>query len=490
MAHRVSCSLPSDRSADALAVLAGTTISLEAAARVLLPGGVLLWEVDRRASGYVGATPRRIRRALERAGLTPVAEYWAKGGHENCSMYLPLRSNRALSWYFRTLFRAGTLGRRTLKGALRGLTAWRGQRFGIIIPSYAVLARAGNGHSGIPAVATENKLPTELQVEDLQLLFLMSGQGDWSRVVAIPFQESRPWPVAVMKLPRTPLYNSQTEHEHSVLLRLRALLDAQMREALPEPRGSFCWHGLSATVEAYVPGTALSVFGKGKEARERSVQYLRLAAGWLVEFHRLTVRGRPVLKTEREQLLDRPFEAYANAFGLTSAERDLFTACRSGAEMMPDVPLPLVWQHRDLGPWNIYHSARGLRVLDWEVAREGPALSDLLYLTMHWIWTASGETSETHRRNDFRRLFLYDDEREELPAAARTEIRSYVAALCIDPGLVPLILVNTVVGQAVDRAERLQTAGQPEAVSREDNRYTGYVAVLAEDPERLFAGAW
>ena len=124
-----------------------------------------------------------------------------------------------------------------------------------------------------------------------------------------------------------------------------------------------------------------------------------------------------------------------------------------------------------------------------EVSRKGPALCDLLYLAMHSLWWVRDNGDEKSRRSSFRTLFVDPAENDPLIGAIRGEIRHYISRLAIDAKLVPLLLVNTVVTQALDRVERLRPLGDDVATSRDDNRYVGYFELLTERPEALFGGA-
>src|SRR6478672_10860387 len=54
------------------------------------------------------------------------------------------------------------------------------------------------------------------------------------------------------------------------------------------------------------------------------------------------------------------------------------------AQSIAGEAVPVVWQHRDYAVWNLARSGDELAVLDWEGARPGPPLCDMLYLATTW----------------------------------------------------------------------------------------------------------
>lgn len=484
-ARRVSCSLEGSDPADAVAVLADTWVPPEKLARLLVPGGLLLFEVDRRGQ-HVRVSPARFFAMLRRAGFSSATMYWASGGHDSCSMYLPLRSKAALSWYFDRHFRAHTFSRRVLRTALYPLTHWNARRFGALVPCYAVVARLTSAGVGCPSILGSGKFSSPLEGAVMDTLLALGGEAAWSRVALFPFLENAAQPAAVVKVPRTCEFNQEMDHEQVVLQQLRDLLGEPEAQSLPKPLGGYTWRGLRTAAESYMPGKSLSSGAIVSRGRAGWIDDLGLAAAWLQNFHRRTLQDRPSCRGQFDSLVTEPLAEYADAFGVTPVEQQLFAAYIERTRELADVTIPQVWQHRDYGPWNLYRENGRLGVIDWEVARIGPALCDLLYFTMHWTWMARPYADEIKRRGDLHSLFVAKHSRDSLIRAARAEIRAYLQALDIEPSLVPVLLVHTLVNQAVDRAKRLRAYGGKGAVCRGENRYVGYVDSLAEQTEQLF----
>lgn len=474
-ARRVSLDAPAPGSADAVIVLAGSKVSVEDAAAWLAPGGVLCWEVDRRAA--LATTPDRAEARMRRAGLIPGEAYWSRGGPERCTMYLPLGAAGAPAWYFGTVFGAETLARRGVRALLRAATGWKASRFGRLVPSFTAVARAPGGteRGSVPAV-----LGTVLSGGGTpRPVLLLGGQEEWSRVTLLPFEGSSRAPAAVVKLPRVPRFNAETEHEQTVLARLGGALPVHIAGSIPEARGCTEWRGLRVSMESYLCGDSLARNVRGRAARMRAADDFTHAARWLADFHAETVSARPLLADEHETLVDQPLADYRAAFGADGPEAALLDAYVAHAERSARHPVPIAMQHRDFGPWNIRRAGHRLSVIDWEVARPGPALCDLLYLAMHWSWWARGSTDEAARRRDLCALFLPADPADELAATVRRAIAEYMARLDVHASLLPLLLVHTLVEQALDRTGRLRAGGDPRAGSRADNRYVGYLEALA-----------
>ncbi|HEX7119999.1 MAG TPA: aminoglycoside phosphotransferase family protein [Longimicrobiales bacterium] len=488
VAREATVTPPDAPTADAVVALRGARVRPEEARAWLREGGVLLLEVDRRAPGRLAATPARVRKALARAGFETLGCWWAKPDLERCGMYLPLESDGALEWYHRRHHAPRSTAARALARAIGWVTGWKAARFARWVPTFVVVARAGAARDGGVGVLGGRGVPTSLLPPRSRPLLLLGGEGAWSRVVVLPFGAGADRPVVVVKHPRLARYNAATRRERTTLKRIRARVGGPLRASLPMPVAAGRWRGLSVAAERCVAGRSVYAACASGGEREAGVS-LRLAASWLAAFHVRTVVARPPLDALRiERLLARPVARYTAALGCEGAERALFDEARARAERVAGTTLPIVWQHRDFGPWNVHRDGRRIAVIDWEVARPGPALCDLLYFTLHWSWLVRGHRAGSDRRRDFEALFL-DPGRGGAPAAAcRRAIARYMERLEIAPALAPLLLLHLLLEQALDRVRRLRAVGARAA--RDDNPYVGYLGVLAGRPDRLFEREW
>jgi GT2 family glycosyltransferase len=473
VARRVSNTLrPGDR-ADAVIGLAGRDARLGDATQVLGENGVLYWEIDRRRPADFPSAPSRMRRQLRRMGMTLCAAHWVKPGFPDRQMYVPLQCRGALHWYLETLFRSRTRRRRIGRAAL----AAGADCFGLstIAPCYAVVAIRGERR--LPAVV-ERAVSHGLKIgADSQIVFLAHGTREWNRIVALLFEPDGTAPVAAIKLPRLERFNSDVEWEHDVLRVLAADLPATIAESIPQSR-ILRWNGLSVTTETCVTGSSLN--SRARPAAETALEDLRCVVNWLAAFHRHSTIERVTAKEWGRQHFTAACRQYVVTFGSTPAEARLFDALSRSIEELGDETLPIVWQHGDLGPPNVYLDNGRPLVIDWESARHGPVLEDLLYLVTDWTAAVTGHRTEAARQCNLRSLYGADRPRLPFLYAVRREVARYMAVVGVPESLFQILLAYTFIRKALECAARLTRLGSPLATVRQDNRFTGYIGVLAE----------
>lgn len=480
LARSVHRALPSDRQVDAIVVLAGYEITVEEIAAILRPGGALYWEVDRRPRAWFRSSPSSVRARLRAAGFVPVATYWARPAFDRIRVLIPIDRPHPLRWYIERIYGASTLPKMLLEGALRIATGLDGRRLAPFVRTYAVTAvRGPMAARARRPVLDDIDLPPALGDADQLPLVITGGEGDWSRVTLLPFARRGLEPTAVLKLPRIALFNSQTENEQRALVDLAGRLEPRMQSTLPSPLGSRSWCGLSVAAETYAPGRSLfATINRWGTSTGRRIEALELATNWITEFHRTTSRLTVFDAGRQRSLVTDPLARFRSIFGTTSKEERLFDEIERRAGQLIGTTLPLVPQHNDLGPWNIFVSQARPTVIDWEVARWGAPFVDLLYHVMHWSFTVRRADGEDERRLVIAELAGSHPRSDAIAGAARVAIRRYAGALGLDPRSAPMYLVLMAVEQAVDRVMRLEPLGQNPANPREGNRYVGYVEAL------------
>ncbi len=489
LAHRVSCRLPAERSADAVVILHDARPPLDQAARLLAPGGVLYLEVDRRAQRTFAATPARTSRLLRAAGLRIVGTYWAVPDFATRQMYLPLDARGALGWYLRTLFSASSLRRRLIELVLRRVAGADGRRFAPFVPCYALIAiaeREREPHAlpeGVPAVLKGLGRP------DLRPLVLTGGQDDLKRIVMLPFTSKGTRPVAVLKLSRLPRFNGDTVGEQAVLSRVHQSLDVSLQRTLPRPLGLFRYGSHAVGIESCAAGRSLTATSsRWRAPLPAKLEDLRLVARWLAEFHRQSELRRLSWGQETaEHWIGRSLADYRRTFGTSPAEERLFAAVSRRSRALRDESMPLVWQHHNFGAWNIFRAGQEINVIDWEHGRVGLPLYDLLHFVTHWIYTARGRRGDAGALHDFRELFCEPEACDPIVKAVHAAITEYMACLGLDHGFLPLLLVYMCVEKALTYFEGQQAFGTAGTNSRAGNRSVDYVAILAEHTDQLFS---
>jgi aminoglycoside phosphotransferase (APT) family kinase protein len=475
-ARQVSRSLPGPGAADAVAVLDGAGVPPAEAARHLAPGGALYCELG---ESWRPSLP---------AGVTPTGLYAVWPRFAGARAWLPLDPAGALPWFLDTLYPASTPRKRAVELALTALPDPR-RACRLLTRCFALTAAAGPRRWPPASLLAHPDLPATVRRGEVRPLLLAHGR---ERLTLLPFPGGAERPGVVLKVPRLPRFNAAAEQEQEVLSRIRAVLPAALAASLPRPLGLLRGGGLAAAVESCAPGRSLlRSSGAWGAPAGRRVADLELAAGWLAAFHRAGALSRgPWGAREAEAWVAAPLEAFRRRFGAAPAEERLFGLALERAAALAGASVPTVWLHRDFTPWNLLREGRDLAVIDWEGARPGPPLCDLLHFAVLWQQAARGIFYGAERLPArlaaFRELFVLrgGGDYEE---SARRSLTVYCRRLDLDARLLPVLLVATWAELAVRRAAPGGREATPEAA---------YVAVLAEGagrllaPERAGTGGW
>jgi hypothetical protein len=478
IARRVSQGPGGGPAADVVVLLSDADVSLDELAPHIAESACVYIEVDRRAPGRHLLTPRRLTRALEAHGFDATGAYWVKPGFPRRDMYLPFGRKGALRWYLETEYRATSPARRVLKKAMYAL-AQREGAFAAVAPCYAMTAVRGLSHR-LPALVEQVCTPHDGTTD---ALLLAAGEADWNRLVFLLFNRDAQRPSAAVKIPRSTAFNSAVSREHSTLRDVTAALPPWLLSTIPSSM-LMQVGGVSVTAETCVRGASLATTaGPGVES---ALDDLHGAATWLAKFHRETTRGHVAAAEWVEQeLIGRLCAEYKTVFGLTAAERRLFDAALNSVGDDAD-DLPIVWHHADFGPWNIYRDGDHVSVIDWETARRGPALADLLFFALHWSAALHGCESATERVRHFTPLFCGARRTGTINQAIDRELLDYMRAVGVPAPLLPHVLLYMVVEQAIIRARRLETAGRAVLRDAAANEYLGCIDALARHAHVLF----
>lgn len=486
----VTSRLPGRREADAVVAYHDAPETVAQIAGAVARDGVLYLEIDRRRRGRRTQTLRAVTAALARASLSVAAVYAVEPDFTEPRAFVPLDSRPALTWYRRMFFRAdGALARLTelvrYQAVLRA-----GRRGAGLLRRFAVVAVGRDRGDALPGVLLDSDVQRMVDATRRPTSAVLLAHGG-DRVLLFPFTERVPAPLAVVKVPKAPAFFGRTENEQSRLHDLRARLDPRLAAALPAPKGVIRIGSALVACEALLPGRGLSArAGSPKVPFDEKLDDLRRATEWLVRFHRATeVRRMPWSDEIRGSLIDEPMRAYALEFGTTRDEAALF-ARASGAAALRGVELPIVCQHRDFAVWNLLRDGDALSVVDWEGAREGPALCDALHLATTWLCAIRMACAhdEGHCLHD---IVLGGSTRDGAAAAARAAIDSYMRGMALDRRLLPLLTVHHRVELALRRRDqqRLQNEMGDNAASEIAGAHADLraVRVLAAATDRLFA---
>lgn len=466
--------------ADVVALLHGASEPLERAIAALGPGGYLYWEVDRTSLRTVDLTPGRARRRLRAAGITPLAIYWVGPGWSRATRYLPIDPPGPLAWYLETMAVPTGPVSSALRRILRVIVR-HPSILALLVPRFAVVAaRSPVATQTAPAALADPVVPQSVRSSAVPPVLVTGGEEAWSRITMVAFEAGVAAPSIVVKIARRAEFDEATRHEHEVLLHLRGRVDPAMRSTVPEPIALLEAGPRAAVVQGAARGS--SAFARMRR-RPRDGQQRRRdldrAAAWLISLHSQTTRSRvkpgsPGWATHVDQALDR----FSDRFSPRGDVLHLFERMRQHTQTL-GADLPIVLRHMDLGPWNVLIEGDGVRVLDWEVARDGPAMTDLVYVALHWSFAAHGQVTELQRRHHLHWLFAGSAAGDADRSGIHAAVRRYGRSMSMDPLLFPALVVLTFVDQALDRDDRTRRTGTPDRDPWTQNRYVGYVEETA-----------
>ena len=497
LARRVSRDVSRSDRADALVVLHDASEEFSKAARCVLPGGPVYWEIERRWTAFPRTTPGAIRRRLLDHGLAPVALYWPRPSFEHPAAYLPIGPPGVLPWYVRTRLDPHNLRRRAAKTLLRALVARGGAWVSGAMPRYAATAIAGTAVAGAFGVASA--IPGEgIEGGRSVPLMLLRGSGASRRVIQFPFSREIRDPAAAVKFWRLPDRNRNTEAEQTTLRRIRSRLDAAMAKTVPEPLGTIPWAEILAGVESYAPGPALSqsIASRGRTLRKK-IEDVQRVFDWIGGFHRQAqVVSKGWDPGDLQRWIEEPLAVFRSGVEDARGYEHLFAAVRRRARALIGRPLPIVWAHPDLTGANIHlRSGNSIAVIDWSGAAPRLPLYDLLYFVMLWAAGVEGRRDLDARLRRFRRIVSPKESADAVTVAIREGIRRYLTELGICGGFFPLLATMAWVSRSIECFERDRAVQrrEPGANPHPGESYVEYLQVLGQEIETVFsdsAGNW
>lgn len=165
----------------------------------------------------------------------------------------------------------------------------------------------------------------------------------------------------------------------------------------PRLMGQIEADGIHASVETAAIGCQLGGFLSSARSNAAKLGVIESVASWLVDVARATAAPTDQLDSERQRL---------RAQVLPEWDVDpLILRATEG--------LPAVFQHNDLGTWNLMVGPHGFTAIDWESARRhGLPLWDLLYFLTDALALLGGESTADGRAGYALRLL-----RGDLPAS-------------------------------------------------------------------------
>jgi hypothetical protein len=425
-------------------------VALRAAAAGLRPGGEVY--VEQRAPQPGGRA--RLRRRLQRAGLTDVRLYWAWPPPDRArpQFWLPLDAPEAVDFFLRSRRRRGA--RRLLR------PLWRlAVGLGLVAPLSAIAHTPGGG---TPGGGVERAIRDGWESwgfgaapRRLSWLLLTGGRRSINKVVGLVFADGERTPRVAVKFARSSSEEGPLRREAEtirMLERARPDLEGVPRMLFLESRS-----GRLALGESAVHGRPLLE----RLNRESFPELAAQVTAWLAELAGTGAARPPAAWWAR--LVEKPAQEFERTVGEDSSGD--FELARSILSELGE--LPLVCEHRDCSPWNVLITDGGrLGLLDWESSEPAglPALDLVYFLTQASLLLEGALDSEDVRETYARML----DPTTFTGAVVRRCEESYCARVGLDRDVMrPLRLLCWIVHFRSDyRHLELETAAppQPEAL--------------------------
>lgn len=215
------------------------------------------------------------------------------------------------------------------------------------------------------------------------MLLLTYGENSTCTAVGVPVSGKAP-PDAVVKFSRLMTSDASLEREVDLLRRLEG--DVPDLDGVPRAIGTIEVAGRLAGVQTGVHGrplnSGLTVEKLGNFAPEVTARLIELGS-----------RPRPPDREWRTRLIEAPLEEFERRFG-TAVGAEPLARARLEFAQLPE--LPLVWEHRDCGVWNVVRDADGaIGLHDWEFAEpRGLPVLDLAFFLATAAFEADGVLSD------------------------------------------------------------------------------------------------
>lgn len=410
-------------------------------ARELAPGGVLWWETDRRRRDDHWSTIPRVVRRLEAVGLVVVDVYVVRPEPDRAEWYVPLGHRDALRWFVGHLYAPSTVWQVGAEAAVRAAASLGPRAVSSLAPFHAVVARRSREAAAAPRAPAH------------PVRNALIGHGGQCNVV-LGFRSEGRTPFRVMKIAR--------DADGGESLAVEGRMADAARRHVGEPTASSIPRQLPGPptsrptlVQQAMPGASLARASSSPvRSFETKVRDLDAVVRWVGDLHESAVDDRHRWDDDSIAVIDGILDDFIDRFPTPATVHMLFDRTRRAAEGLWGRHVPTVWEHGDLTPWNVLIDGDEVRVVDWERARHGLPLADVLRLVDHWHAAVLGMTSPDHRATARGWIVRPPGRCTAATRAARRAIDGYVLRLGLPAELEDVLHVTCLADLAVLHDER------------------------------------
>lgn len=341
----------------------GNAAALAQLSRIVKPNGVIFFRLN-------GLLDRPLRRKAHNAflqdGFCQPQEYWLAPALGRMRMAVPLADRDLRPYFMAKILAEKTFKNRLLKSYGRFLGSY---------PRVLVSRYSGELSAQPPEYLLSLGKTAGLDLSAYRWGVSAGGRYNAKKIVFYLFNESPENPEIVIKLTRSPEFNTRLENEYRALslLNERKIVESA---SFPEPLFHGYHAGLMVVGQRVIDGDLFSKRTTGTP----DCQYLLATVEWLTA---LALKSKDMLSANSMDvaatlkiLLNRLCEIYKMA-----PEHLEFLAQQINLLGRANQEFPLVFQHGDAGSWNVLITREDrIAYVDWEAAEpNGLPLWDLFY---------------------------------------------------------------------------------------------------------------
>lgn len=327
---------------------------------------------------------------LKKAGFPHIHTYAPIPNYHKYSHMISLENINAAKYYVQSLFRHKKISAILVAKIVRFFHLYRFMKY--FVPCYSFVAGKQLHNKSIDfflKIHCRNLFPEQRKI--LKQFFYVLSSGT-NHVVLLIFTDDGKTPLCLAKIRRVPDVKKSNK-EYTVLENLKKIKAKShlMQKSIPEVL--YC--GKIGNEEVLLEKIVDGIFLENIIRRKTNPLWwiglnkkLYPVINWLIEFQKLTKKGDVFLDGE---ILSNYFstiydaaEKYKNSIRNKSL---VFSRLNDLKKHIDGKSIPLVTQHRDLGPHHILIADGNIVVLDWEISQEsGDPLCDIFYFLAQYFF--------------------------------------------------------------------------------------------------------